>query len=355
MATTCIGQVEDAIARGKGCYTALLFLRHLENLAEVLLQDMAVRMNEPDREPHPLYTDPLFASDDFTLYREEMKRHMDTAPDPVDTSMEAALPGVNAHFEGLNQSVADLGSKIDAMHTDQRSNHDQVIARNNELHNGLYSGLAGLCSAIQPTNSIDQARSLVPLVAANSRGFAQLVYRVAIANPSAGIRVDNPERLEQLLAQANTSILPATDHTVQGAGAAEAVTGGLNDVNNAVLANNHESVTTLYNEWFGIGRKQDQPCPGGFEALEVERKSFWRKGYNKAENQRFSKLKRVIECVKKQQKGGMELRDILGEYDGWWKEAKSNPTNMIALLQSKTHYEASSRKSKKRPLEEDLD
>jgi hypothetical protein len=355
----CIRKVEQAITSGKGCFTALLFLRHLENLAEVLLQDMAVRMNEPDREPHPLYTETLFASDDFTLYREEMALHMDTAPDPVDMSMEAALPGVNARFEGLNQSVADLGSKIDAMHTDQRSNHDQVIARNNELHNGLYSGLAGLCSAVQPTNSIDQARSLVPLVAANSLGFAQLIHRVAIANPSAGIRVDNPELLEQLLAQANSSILlPVSDHTVaarvQAAGAAEAVTGRLNDVDNAVLATNHESVTNLYSEWFGIGPKQDQPCPGGFEALEVERRSFWRKGYSKAENQRFSKLKRVIECIKKrQERGGTELLGILAEYDGWWKEVGSNPTNMIELLRSKQHYVAASRKGKKRGREED--
>jgi hypothetical protein len=123
----------------------------------------------------------------------------------------------------------------------------------------------------------------------------------------------------------------------------------------SVLANNHESVTKLYNEWFGIGPKQDKPCLGGFEALDVERKSLWRKGYHKAENQRFSKLKRIIDCVKKQQIGGRELLIILGEYDGWWKQAKSNPTNMIELLQSKEHYAASSRKSKKRPREEDLD
>ncbi len=133
------------------------------------------------------------------------------------------------------------------------------------------------------------------------------------------------------------------------------MTGRLNDINNAVLAKNHESVTNLYNEWFSIGPKQDQPCPGGFEALEVERKSFGRKGYNRAENQRFSKLKRVIECIKKQQGGGRELLSILGEYDGWWKQAKSNPTNMIELLLSKKHYAASSRKSKKRSREEDLD
>jgi hypothetical protein len=347
---TCIQAVENAIRRGKGCYTALLFLRHLENLAEVLLQDMAVRMNEPDREPHPLYTDPLFGSDDFTLYRQEMAQHMDTAPEPVDMSMEAALPGVNAHFEGLNQSVGDLSSKIVAMHTDQRSNHDQVMARNNELHNGLYSGLAGLCSAIQPTNITDQARSLVPLVAANSRGFAQLIHRLAIANPSAGIRVDNLACLEQALAaQTNTSILPATDHTVQGAGAAEAMTGGLNHVNNIHMASIHESVTNLYNEWFGIGQKQDQPCPGGFEALEVVRKSFWRTGYTGAENQRFSKLRIVIDSIKKQQRSGRELLAILGEYDGWWKEANSNPTSMVGLLKSKKHYSPSSRKRKRPP------
>jgi hypothetical protein len=113
------------------------------------------------------------------------------------------------------------------------------------------------------------------------------------------------------------------------------------------------SVTDLYNEWFGIGPKQDQPCPGGFEALEVERKSFWRKEYDKAQNQRFSKLKRVIECIRKQQESGRELLMILGEYDGWWKQAKSNPTNMIQLLLAKEHYAASSRKSKKRPREED--
>jgi hypothetical protein len=49
----------------------------------------------------------------------------------------------------------------------------------------------------------------------------------------------------------------------------------------------------------------------------------------------------------------LELPDILGEYDDWWKVAKSNPTNMICLLQSKNHYAASTRK--KRPREEDLD
>lgn len=349
-------QCETARQGGRDCFTAILFLRMLSNLAEVLLQDIAVLMDESNRVDHPLFNMPLFQSNDFSLYRQEMRQHLATAPDPVDTSMEACLPGVTARFDSLNESLADINSAQSSLQNEVKAGFGTTSRRLDRLGNGMFSAGLGLCTAVSThEDGTGGARSVLPFASKNASAVANFIHRVALANPSSGISVPDAGSLAQILERADDRIFAtASDVESPGNRQTNAVETSVSifDINNIELSANYSSVTELYNEWHGLDHKQDQPVPGGFEALEIQRGSQWRKGYDTKANQRFSKLKRIVESIKRRQ-GCRETPDIssvLSEYDGWWRQCNRSPSNMIDKLQKEGYIVVTKRS--KRPREQ---
>jgi hypothetical protein len=60
----------------------------------------------------------------------------------------------------------------------------------------------------------------------------------------------------------------------------------------------HQSLYTIYYEWYGLESSKDQPIVGGFEKCEELFKSSWRKPHTDAEKKHFSRLKKIIQGLK---------------------------------------------------------
>lgn len=55
-----------------------------------------------------------------------------------------------------------------------------------------------------------------------------------------------------------------------------------------------------WNVWFGFGKHNNQPIPGGINAMETDHKPSWRKSYDQAGNRTFSRWKNIIKCMTKE-------------------------------------------------------
>jgi hypothetical protein len=274
---------------GTNKQTAKKFLAFLDNMRGVILQDVAVMMNEQGGIPHSVFREAVFQSDDFGLFREEMKTHLLGSADPCIHTMESALPGLNARFDSL-----------------QAQQHET---------------LSTVKTLLQEMG--EQPRRLLETVAAGARqagaSFADILSPTAATQPK--------------LARASSTggqvmMPPGTD--------AELCLDG------PQMAPYHESVTDLWDEWNGAGIYTDKPCPGGFEHLEGTVGSQWRRSYNTAANIRFSKLQRIIKAVKQRVAGRADddsprvaddLLVVLAQYDDLWANANANPSNMVKALQ----------------------
>ena len=249
------------------------------NLRDVILQDIAVMMNEEGRGPHPLFQHPLFQSSDFRIYQEEMAEHMATGTDPFDSSIDAALPGVNARFDTIVNGIGDLHSAVS-------TGFNTVTTRLSQAATAFATELSG---------GSTHSRAVTP----------------------ATVRHASP---------------PATVETVF----------------DAHISQNHSSVSTMYEEWHGRGQYANRPCPGGFEMLETKRKARWRSGYDSKELQRFIKIKRIMQSIRQQTEDqGRDVGQVLEEYDGWWTDVSSNPSNMINRLIGEQHLQAKTRRKRK--------
>lgn len=279
-------EVMAASARdGKDRFTALAFLNLVDNLRDVVLQDMAVMMNEEERVPHPLYQHEIFQSADFRTYQREMQEHLEAVAEPSRNTMDAALPGVNARFDTVMNGIGVIQSEMKA-------------------------GFQNMTAEV--TGRISHAAS----------AFAD-----RLVSPNAAAADNSP--------------------SVPGQSSEKDPMLKVYDIQDAFLSTSHSSISLLYNEWHGIEEYQDLPCVGGFKKLEATRKAKWRQGYSPGELQRFNKMKRIVESVTQQRENGSALQDVLTQYDQWWKDSGSNPSNMVHRLQSEGHLEAKQRKKRR--------
>ena len=121
----------------------------------------------------------------------------------------------------------------------------------------------------------------------------------------------------------------------------------------AHISHNHLTVSSMYEEWYGLGQYENRPCPGGFHMLETNRKAKRRTGYEQKELLRFNKIKRIMDSIRGQTEQGRVADEVLKKYDGWWSEVGLNPSNMIEQLLSEQHLHAKARRKRKRNSSDD--
>jgi hypothetical protein len=89
--------------------TAQKFLEHLERMAEVVVQDVAVmKLLHPDRcENCLLMEHSLFDSDLFVSFTDEMKKALQEVDgnDPTKATLDTVLPGVHQQFSNLHNEI----------------------------------------------------------------------------------------------------------------------------------------------------------------------------------------------------------------------------------------------------------
>jgi len=288
--------------------TAAAFLALLDNLRDVLLQDLAVRMNDPKSPPHQCFRHPIFQSNDFQLYRQEMTEHLAVCQEPELTSLRFDHPGISARFDSLQNSLAVHESKLNTLHTGITEMPTTIT---NDLVRVLATGANGFAATILNTQAADQFDS----PEGNARGIE-----------------DGPP---------HASIGPRILAMPPGTADALCVEG-------AQMNSSHESAMAIYDQYHGTGIFAGQPIDGGFAKLE-ESGANWKASYNNAQRQRFSKLKRIVKAIDIRIKDEGETKEAALEFfDAIWSsdEVNRNPSKMIAKLQRDGLLKVNQRKRK---------
>ena len=278
--------------------TAAGFLAMLDNCRDVLLQDVACRMNNPQSPAHQVFRHPIFQSDDFQLYRQEMAQHMDTFLEPEHSALQRDHPGINARFDGVQNQLGDHQSML---HT-------------------LSAKVDGLPGAI--------TTSLLHCIASGASNFATSLM-VPTTPAAAPITPATPTGESRLAMPPGTS--PAD--CVQG----------------AEMDRTFERATSMFEQFYGLGEYSGKPIDGGFAKLE-ESGTTWRSVYSNSQLQRFSKFKRIVGAMDEKMKAQSQA-DVLAEFDALWttEDVNRNETKMIAKLQQLGLVKVATRKRKDGP------
>jgi hypothetical protein len=230
-----LSEVENASAAdGRQRHTAVLFLKMLIQLRCIILQDTAEIMTYNEPRSHPLYTEPIFSSAAFGEYVAMMRTHLAHAPaaDPMNASMEAALPGVMNRCDQIQACINQLGEQGRAGTLQQVTLLEQICGgvellggraeRHEQLARSLSAAFGAFATGAQP---LQPQLVQVPVQGADPVQF--------------GIRVSTPQP-----PQAGTAawIPPAPGH---GPGLG------------AQLQRVHHSFSHLFDEYRGSGRSTE--------------------------------------------------------------------------------------------------
>jgi len=86
------------------------------------------------------------------------------------------------------------------------------------------------------------------------------------------------------------------------------------------LEKNCETVQDAYNEWFGHGRFENQPIPGGIQACEKHFGTEWRE-HLKRKGNRFGDQKKICLALHRAlQQNPSNQGQTMAEWEGWFRE-----------------------------------
>ena len=304
------GRVDEVNRRGPRLNskpTAAGFLSMLDNLRDVLLQDVACHMNDPTSPPHQIFRHPIFQSNDFQLYRQEMAEHMATFEEPVNTALQRDHPGINARLDALQNKLGDHQSILNSM-------QNQVIT--------------------MPQAVTDR---LLQAVATGANGFASSLLESQSGSPSTG----------RSPAPAAGSPADTGDVTVGRLLAMPPGTATELCVVGVQMSRTFERATQIHDQYYGVGEYDGKPVDGGFAKLEASGTS-WRRSYNNSSLQHFSKLKRIVRAIDDKIERGQSRESVLAEFDALWsmEDVNRNATKMVNKLQQLGIVKHASRKRK---------
>jgi len=104
-----------------------------------------------------------------------------------------------------------------------------------------------------------------------------------------------------------------------------------------ILIKRHQSLYTIYYEWYGLESSKDQPIVGGFEKCEEIFKSSWRKKHSDAEKKHFSRLKSIIKGLKKKAvTEGSDMQEVVGILESsFTQDCKKSISVMVEWMMTK--------------------
>jgi Transcriptional activator of glycolytic enzymes len=114
--------------------------------------------------------------------------------------------------------------------------------------------------------------------------------------------------------------------------------------------NQPTSVSSIYEEYYGIGNFKDRPMVGGFAGLEEKFKMKWREGdtsYNRA----FLRMKQIVDCIDNEATtSGRPVADVLKQIDELFIANTCNSTaKVIRILQEENLIPKRARRAEPTP------
>jgi hypothetical protein len=182
----------------------------------------------------------VFVSNEFNVFKDEMKHELGKGTEQVRATVDEAIPGVMREFDSLSRDVATLARRVD-------------------------SNTAVGLRVLERINLF-------------TRAVAQSFSQISEASPlAASLLADNSHGDEDQREEVST----------QGAG----------DLHVAMeyhLVERFLCIQDMVDCWKGKGRFYDLPIPGGLEEVERRFQNKWRKRFKGAEQQRYSRFRRIV-------------------------------------------------------------
>lgn len=293
--------------------TARYFLEFLQILRTIILQDAAamfvilggeeVEEGEQRRLYHSIFNLPVFQSELFLSFVEEMRVKLAEATDPNDTAIEKALPGVNRKFDDVVQTLEKLYKQgEDAVEErreerEERRNGQQRIEdyfrraeqRAEERHAQTATALVDLFQhgadvirgtmAVRPPGA-DVIRGTMAIRApleARAGGAAESAHQEQREETAEG-QEEPAEPQESDADQLARMRLGKGHHVSFRNGSAQRIL-----------------LLDMYKEYHGLDKFKGLPIDGGYYGLEKKFKNKWRaKIYSDADNSFFGRLKALM-------------------------------------------------------------
>jgi hypothetical protein len=92
------------------------------------------------------------------------------------------------------------------------------------------------------------------------------------------------------------------------------------------------SITSLYEEYYGMNHFSGIPIEGGIAAAERVYKTSWRKHYFGGEIQHFSRMQRIVKAVDDAVRGGNALSEVLEQFDLKFQTELKSLSRMVTYL-----------------------
>ena len=221
------------------------------------------------------------------------------ATTPLDHNLEAVLPGLHSRMSVLQTEMAE---GLRAVSTWQEQATTDHVSETKGWLKQSQSVAAQLCS-----------------IAATIAGW--------------GNRGDGGDDSQALLLNSQQQVL---NNIQQQAAAADDDDDDLGKARRHQLKKRHQSLYTIYHEWYGLEASEDQPIVGGYEKCDQLFKSSWRKKHTAAEKKHCSRMKMIILGLQtKAAMQGSEMEEVVGILDATCsKECEKSLAKMVAWMLS---------------------
>ncbi|CAJ1961291.1 unnamed protein product [Cylindrotheca closterium] len=218
----------------------------------------------------------------------------------------AAMPPANNTTN--NQATSQLGQQASHLPANMEGLMRQMLAVGaSSLHNPQLSAMppANTTTNNQATRQLVQQASHLP---ANMEGLTRQMLAVGASSQLSASAAANTNSTN------NQDDEWGINHTVQ---------------------KKHESVRSLYDEWFGLGDFDGVPIRGGIANCEMKFGIQWR---DKKSSNRISQQKRICRVLQREVDGGKALDDVCREWDKVYiQQCGKNITKFVAELQERGH------------------
>jgi hypothetical protein len=256
-------------------------------------------------------TNPAHSSQPYVA---KMRAELLGADSPLDHNVESVLPGVHSRLSSMQNEIShvrgDVASNFGRITVAINDVKSLLGARDTELAAHLLQLASRLCP--QPGSSPPIPTTRPPTV---------VVGRL------------QEEGTEATGSTGDLMTMPRGHH----------------------LRPKHTTIYTMYHEWFGLEDFGEIPVSGGIDFCERQWKSKWRRHFNAAEKQHFSRFKAIIMGIEaKKERDGVDLEVALEEFDAIFggPEVKKSTANMARWLkQDENGYIAKKRKRGKASVE----
>jgi hypothetical protein len=214
---------------------------------------------------------------------------------PLNHSVEAVLPGLHQRWAQTHNLVTGVKEDLKTMKTDIKEQADRMEQSNQSQKESLSDFL------VQFGESLRTERP--------SR------RQVSVAT--------SPGQMEE-----ESSLRPPTIHYN--------------------LKQTHDSVSDIYDEWWGIGEYEGKPIRGGFDALERQFKSRWRRHFDGGQVKHISRIKIILQALSSlSEMDGYSQEMAMNELDAvYCGECKKYITRLETYIKSKGWYQKKKRRGK---------